>query len=419
MSSLKESCIKEILDSVSKSEMINLIKELVTGDNARVGGCKGEEDAAKLLKEKFEELGLLSELHPFELRRPVSLGVGHLKIYEENLRIKSFNGGTAIPNDLNHKLVYVNLGSKEDIEACGGLKNKIALIKRGTLSFKEKVLNSYEAGAKAIIIFNTEKGISTGSLDNNIPAIPILGMDASDGEKLLEMLNKDRTLVLKHDNFDIDISYNETPESCNVTGTLLCSKNPKDAKTIILGAHFDSASSPGASDNATGVAVMLEVARVLCNSPVRNSFNYNLQFAAFGSEELGLLGSKAFASNLQRENKASSIQAMINLDMVGVGDYINVFTATKELAEDISDLAVKYIQAGDGVYGGNYTNMTNSDHGSFDAIGIPACLVQTGPDHHFHTEYDTIEKIDENNLYNVCKVIVQMILSIDDMPERG
>lgn len=416
---LNENCVNQILQDISKNDMMNTIKELVTGDNARVGGCKGEEDAAKLLKAKFENLNLISELHPFKINRPVSIGTGYLIINGENLFIKSFNGGAMIPKDLEGQLVYANLGTKEDIEACGGLNNKIALIKRGNLTFKEKVLNSYEAGAKAIIIFNTEEGISTSSLDNNIPPIPILGMSISNGEKLLNLLKKDTNLILNHNNFDININYLETSTSYNVLGTLPSNENAKNVKTIILGAHFDSASSPGASDNASGVAVMFEVARLLSKSSVKHSFNCNLQFIAFGSEELGLLGSHAFADSLEKENKASSIQAMINLDMVGVGDCINVFTANKELAKDISDLAVKYIQAGDGVYGGNYTNMTNSDHAPFDAIGIPACLVQTGPDHHFHTEYDTIEKIDENNLYNVCKVIIQMILDIDNMPERS
>ncbi|MBW4615965.1 MAG: M28 family peptidase [Desmonostoc vinosum HA7617-LM4] len=87
------------------------------------------------------------------------------------------------------------------------------------------------------------------------------------------------------------------------------------AKAILVAAHYDTvASSPGADDNATGVAVTLEIARLLGASRTSRT----LQLAFFDQEETGLLGSKAFVSNSARLQK---IGGVIVMDMVGYACY--------------------------------------------------------------------------------------------------
>ncbi|HEY9782373.1 MAG TPA: M28 family peptidase [Leptolyngbyaceae cyanobacterium] len=86
-----------------------------------------------------------------------------------------------------------------------------------------------------------------------------------------------------------------------------------DAKagSILVGAHYDTVSvSPGADDNATGVAVVLEVARLLGSRPTPRT----LQLALFDREELGLLGSRAFVAD---EKHLENLQGAIVMDMVG------------------------------------------------------------------------------------------------------
>ncbi len=86
--------------------------------------------------------------------------------------------------------------------------------------------------------------------------------------------------------------------------------DPK-AGSILVAAHYDTVpTSPGADDNATGVAVVLEVARLLGSHPTTRT----LQLAFFDREELGLLGSRAFVAN---EKHLENLQAVIVLDMVG------------------------------------------------------------------------------------------------------
>ncbi|MFN6539755.1 MAG: M28 family peptidase [Nostoc sp. EkiNYC01] len=89
----------------------------------------------------------------------------------------------------------------------------------------------------------------------------------------------------------------------------------KAAKAILLGAHYDTvASSPGADDNASGIAVMLEVARLLGY----RSTPRTLQLAFFDQEETGLLGSQAFVAKTAR---LQNLGGAIVMDMVGYACY--------------------------------------------------------------------------------------------------
>lgn len=95
-----------------------------------------------------------------------------------------------------------------------------------------------------------------------------------------------------------------------------------DAGIILIGAHYDTVSSadvansssfqPGANDNGSGVAVILELARVLAQQPHRAT----IMFVLFASEELGKFGSNAFLRDYIQANNIR-LKAMINLDIVG------------------------------------------------------------------------------------------------------
>jgi aminopeptidase YwaD len=95
----------------------------------------------------------------------------------------------------------------------------------------------------------------------------------------------------------------------NIVGTLTGTTCPE--KTLIVGAHYDGVSSgPGADDNASGVAAMLEVARVLSAQPLQAS----VDFAAFSFEEAGLVGSSQMAAAADSADR--ELLGMINFDMI-------------------------------------------------------------------------------------------------------
>jgi hypothetical protein len=93
----------------------------------------------------------------------------------------------------------------------------------------------------------------------------------------------------------------------------------KPAGDVILSAHIDSAGTPGAQDNASGVAVVLELAQHLS----RLDLPFRLQFIFFGAEEVGLVGSRAYVE--QHQADLQRCQLLFNLDSVGGKDiYIDM-----------------------------------------------------------------------------------------------
>ena len=187
---------------------------------------------------------------------------------------------------------------------------------------------------------------------------------------------------------------------------------------IILGAHFDhlGMGGPGSSsravdtigihhgadDNASGVAMMLELAKKF--SKTSGSHKRSIICIAFTGEEEGLLGSKHFTDEPGID--LSKVNAMINLDMVGRLNEINnlqisgVGTATglKDLIYSKSDTSViKLILSNEG-YG-------PSDHSSFYGKNISVLFYFTGAHLDYHTPSDTYDKINYKGMVRISDLI--------------
>lgn len=88
-----------------------------------------------------------------------------------------------------------------------------------------------------------------------------------------------------------------------------------DLPPILIGAHYDAVpGTPGADDNASGVAVLLELAAVFASTPLK----YPVRLVAFDLEEYGLLGSTAYAQQLQQDQQ--KLRLMLSLEMLGYRD---------------------------------------------------------------------------------------------------
>jgi hypothetical protein len=160
--------------------------------------------------------------------------------------------------------------------------------------------------------------------------------------------------------------------------------------TIVLGGHIDSKPpSPGGNDNASGAAVMLELARVLAVSDAAPT----IRFVAFGAEEISgptpddhHFGSRHYVATMSSAEK-SRTEGMVSIDMVGYGGTFNVRNmgySKMSVVDSLkswgkySDEPLAYLK-----------DPGWSDHDSFEYAGIPAAWIEWRDDPVYHTARDT------------------------------
>ena len=206
----------------------------------------------------------------------------------------------------------------------------------------------------------------------------------------------------------------------------------RKAPLIILGAHFDSVEgTPGADDNASGVAVLLEAARILSRSRLQSQ----VLFCAFNLEELNMIGSTFFAKKLKAAG--AKVGAMISLEMVGFtdsrpggqkypmglrwlypdrGDFIGIVANWRSnllmrkfshLMRRVPGLPVETLT----VLGNGFLlpQVRLSDHSPFWDLGYPALLVTDTAffrNLHYHGPSDTLETLDFNFMAKVCQGVI-------------
>jgi len=192
-------------------------------------------------------------------------------------------------------------------------------------------------------------------------------------------------------------------------------------KSIIIGGHYDSrsytADAPGADDNASGVAGVLEAARAIANQGYQS--NFTLKFVAFAAEEYGLFGSKYMADKAKNNNDV--IEMMINCDMISHEPDTNHLNWKFLLMDSVSSPAWLLSFARN--VNQNYTNLIaidssitygDSDHTSFINDGYPAIwLFEHNICPFIHSEHDSIKYCNKNYAAIITKLATAMILKGD------
>jgi aminopeptidase YwaD len=210
----------------------------------------------------------------------------------------------------------------------------------------------------------------------------------------------------------------ETTNTRNVVMILPGEDEQLKNEYIIFGAHFDhlgmggTGSSSravdtvgvhhGADDNASGIAMMLELVEKFAKT--KGSHKRSIICVAFTGEEEGLLGSKHFTDEPGID--LSKVNAMINLDMVGRLNETNnlqiygtgTATGLKDLIYSKSDTSVIKLTMLDEGYG-------PSDHSSFYLKNIPVLFYSTGAHLDYHTPSDTWEKINYTGMVRISNLI--------------
>ncbi len=202
---------------------------------------------------------------------------------------------------------------------------------------------------------------------------------------------------------------------------------------VVIGAHYDHLGlgeqfslapslagtvHPGADDNASGTAAVLELARHFSAEYAAKKPSRGIVFMSFAGEELGLLGSGYYANHpiLPLEKAV----AMINLDMVGrVRDgklFVGGVGTGSSLRRDLDEIAPHYPQlhldyADPGGYG-------SSDHTSFTSKQVPVLFFFSGLHGDYHKPSDTWDKIDAPAAMQVLGVVSEVADRLDSDPSR-
>ena len=312
-----------------------------------------------------------------------------------------------------------------------------------------KAIQARNRGAKAVLLVDSRSrrrrrdrlirfGSVSGPTDAGIPMVQVRA-DIVEGwlrgsGRSLRLLQRDIESSKQPQSFSlaeslrislsVDVEHERAVVN-NVAGYLPGSTD----EYVVLGAHYDHLGlgeqgslapsrvgqvHPGADDNASGVAAILEMAREYVERDERNRLG--LLFLAFAGEEIGLLGSSHWTDHptLPLENAV----AMLNFDMVGriekrklyVGGIgtAEQFEALVEEAGDEHSLRIDTTRSG----------YSSSDHTSFAAKKIPVLFFFSGLHSDYHKPGDTPDKIDGEAAVRLLAVARDIVDGVSSLPER-
>jgi hypothetical protein len=208
--------------------------------------------------------------------------------------------------------------------------------------------------------------------------------------------------------FSAQVDYHRDATGYNVAG-MITGSDPELARTcVVLGAHLDHCGAhmgfvfPGAQDNASGSAVVMEIARAfsrLGGQPART-----VVFILFGGEEMGLIGSYDAADFIA--DTFDTITAMLNFDMVGEGDGTSCAVtpeppALRRALED-ADARIGTLRRTREI---THVGVRSSDFAPFFLKGAPcAAFFSNGPHMYYHKPQDTIYRINPEMLGDIARL---------------
>ena len=380
--------VRSIIDTLSSSYMCG-----------RGYVNKGDEKAAIFIKSQFEKWGLLTFQNDYfqSLSFPMNTFPGEMDlIINDSVSLKPFYemrvfaGSNSLKGEYELiKIPYsylTNIRKLKKFNAKNNFSNAIVYFDFSQASEKKRKKKTFQTqqelaiqniyGAKGIIIFDNKLnawGISSGRKTMAYPVI-FIHVDKPNLKPQKAKIN-------------IENKYYPRYKSQNVIGFIKGKTQPDTF--LVFTAHYDHLGMmgnktyfPGANDNASGTATVIDLARYY--SKPENQPYYSIAFMLFTGEEAGLLGSEYYTSNPLFPLK--KIKFVFNLDMVGAGENgitaVNGTANEKEfsLLDSINTKNAyipKFVKRGEAA---------NSDHYYFHKKGIPALFFytmgNTGPYHH-------------------------------------
>ena len=237
---------------------------------------------------------------------------------------------------------------------------------------------------------------------------PSVAVAAENYNRVLRILEKKVAVKLE---FDIQAQfYDETTKAFNVIAEI--PGTTRKDEYVMLGAHLDSwQGGTGATDNASGVAVMMEAARIIKTLGLKTQRSIRLGF--WCGEEQGLIGSRAYVkdhladlTDMKPKAEHARISAYLNIDN-GSGKIRGIYTQGNEMVKSLftqwlapfSDLGVSTL---------TNRNTGGTDHLSFDAVGVPGFQFIQDPLDYMarthHSNMDTVDRVQKSDLVQMSAI---------------
>lgn len=340
----------------------------------RVSGTEEELKAANYLKDKCAELGLEAHIEAFDIemadiKKAVLIADG------KEIPCKGFRlAGNA---DLEAPLYYM---PSDDPASLKGCKGKIVLLDTGVPYFKYQDLLAN--GAVGIITYDGNANYPDAEMD-----LKELRPHVTKGVKIpaVNIHAKSAIELVRNDVQNVRIIL-EQDESMGHSHNVVMDIPGETDEMIVLTAHYDSVpSSVGVYDNMSGSVGLLGIAEYFTKNPN----HYTLRFIWCGSEERGLLGSKAYCE--AHKDELEKMVLNINLDMIGciMGRFIACCSCEEKMVHFI-----EYLSAIEGFGVKARQDVYSSDSTPFADHGVPSLsFARIAPNHtaSIHNRYDTID----------------------------
>ena len=333
---------------------MNLETVFENTDFVHTSGTKEELQVAVYLKKQCENIGVQVKMENFRVSMS-TIKKAHLFADGVEIPCKAFRGCGS--GTVEGELYYM---PGTDPVSITGAADKVVLLDTSNISFFT-YQDLMKAGAKAILFRYGDAHYPNTDIDQRELREAVVGEER---KVLCAMINVNEAVKLvknetKRVRLEVEQSEYEG-ESRNVIAEL----SGKRKEWIVLSAHYDSTSlSHGAYDNMSGCVGLLGIMEKMRDK----ERNFGLRFLFCGSEECGLLGSKAYVQDHEKELEQMVLN--INLDMIGsyMGQFIACVSAEEKLEHYIAYMAAEMgfpIAAKSGVY--------SSDSTPFADKGIPA-----------------------------------------------
>jgi aminopeptidase YwaD len=434
------------LSEINKEDLIKNVRILSSADfDGRLPGSEGYNKAAQFAADKFYELGLMfaGDENYFQ-----NLSVEYNKIESpaifntivdgdtvngkigKDFVLRGFTGS----NKFNLPVVFCGYGiSRPDLHyddyAGINVKNKIVMVFKqnpkwknddkdwGTNYPREKSIVAKKHGAKGILFLslpNDEKPQpliasvlhGEGEHPSDFPQLHIsleaanrllskTGFTISDCQTKIDEKKKPISMLLMtRAHIEVIAKYEKHARTMNVVAMIEGKDEKLKNEYVVIGAHLDHVGSqagllfPGANDNASGSAAVLEIAEAFIKGGIEPK--RSVIFVLFAGEEQGLLGAKHFVDNWKKGY--DKITAMINLDCVGYGDSIQV--GNGKSAPNLWEIANQIDETSFNSMVDRTWNDGGADATPFHEKGVP-CLyfVTTNSYDHLHLPTDEVSTL--------------------------